>query len=331
MGEQGLGGHGCYIGRDLYSGASFVYDPWVLYEQGHLRGPSMAVIGGVGFGKSSLVKSYLARQAVFGRRAVVIDPKGEYGPLADWFGSVPIRLEPAGRLRLNPLDPGAGWESQLAAAEAVASSALRRALEPAERTALSVALQAAGAGAEPTLPSLQHHLLHPDPGRAAAVARSPDRLMEEGRDCALELRRLCEGDLRGMFDGPTSAAIDLAARVVVFDLSALAGSPALGILMACVAAWLEARLRRDAELKRIVVLDEAWSVLSDLATARFLRRSWKLARSYGVQNVLVVHRLADLAAAGARGSEQVAIAEGLLADSETRVVLHQKQIGRAHV
>jgi hypothetical protein len=76
-------------------------------------------------------------------------------------------------------------------------------------------------------------------------------------------------------------------------------------------------------VKRIVVLDEGWAVLSDLATAAFLQRSWKLARSLGVQNVLVVHRLSDLAAAGAAGSQQVKLAEGLLSDSETRVVLGQ--------
>jgi hypothetical protein len=70
-------------------------------------------------------------------------------------------------------------------------------------------------------------------------------------------------------------------------------------------------------------LDEGWAVLSDLATAAFLQRSWKLARAYGVQNVLIVHRLSDLTAAGASGSAQVRIAEGLLADSETRVVLGQ--------
>jgi hypothetical protein len=37
----------------------------------------------------------------------------------------------------------------------------------------------------------------------------------------------------------------------------------------------------------------------------------------------VLHRVSDLSAAGAAGSEQVAVAEGLLADSETRVLYAQ--------
>ena len=34
MGEGGLGGRGVYIGREIYSGAAFCFDPFVLYEQG---------------------------------------------------------------------------------------------------------------------------------------------------------------------------------------------------------------------------------------------------------------------------------------------------------
>jgi hypothetical protein len=42
-----------------------------------------------------------------------------------------------------------------------------------------------------------------------------------------------------------------------------------------------------------------------------------------VSNVAVLHRVSDLTSAGALGSEQVGLAQGLLADSETRVVYSQ--------
>ena len=144
-----------------------------------------------------------------------------------------------------------------------------------------------------------------------------------GRGCALELRRLCEGDLHGMFDGPTTDGVELDAPIVVLDLSALHGSPAMAVLMVCVSAWLSSRLAHDDGVKRLVVLDEGWAVLADPAAASFMQRSWKLARSYGVANMLVVHRLSDLAAAGEAGSREVKIAQGLLSDSETRVILQQ--------
>ncbi len=141
---------------------------------------------------------------------------------------------------------------------------------------------------------------------------------------ALELRRLVEGDLAGMFDGPTSTGLRLDAPVVALDLSAVFASPALPLLMTCATGWLQAILaRRGRTAKRLVVVDEAWAVLHDLATARWLQATFKLARAMGVANVAVVHRLSDLQAAGAAGSAQQRLAEGLLADTETRVVFGQ--------
>jgi hypothetical protein len=44
---------------------------------------------------------------------------------------------------------------------------------------------------------------------------------------------------------------------------------------------------------------------------------------FGVANIAVLHRLSDLSAAGPEGSEQQRLAEGLLADAETRVLFAQ--------
>jgi type IV secretory pathway VirB4 component len=323
MGEGGLGGRGVYIGQDAYTRASFCFDPWVLYERGTITGPSALVVGQVGRGKSALVKTYLARQALFGRRAVVIDPKGEYGRLAEWFGSKPIRLAPGGEVRLNPLDAAGGREERVALLGALVAGSLRRDLRPEEHTALDLAYRAAATGGTPTLPAVQHHLLRPAADAAESINADAAMLGGYGRGCALELRRLCEGDLHGMFDGPTSDGVELDAPIVVLDLSALHGSPAMAVLMVCVSAWLSSRLAHDDGIKRLVVLDEGWAVLADPAAATFMQRSWKLARSYGVANMLVVHRLSDLTAAGEAGSREVKIAQGLLSDSETRVILQQ--------
>jgi hypothetical protein len=226
-------------------------------------------------------------------------------------------------VRLNPLDAAGGREERVALLGALVAGSLRRALEPEEHTALDLANRAAALEGTPTLPDVQRHLLHPAPAAATSIAVDAETLAAYGRACALELRRLCEGDLHGMFDGSTSEGVELEAPIVVLDLSALHGSPAMGVLMVCVSAWLSGRLAHDDGVKRMVVLDEGWAVLADPAAATFLQRSWKLARSYGVANVLVVHRLSDLSAAGEAGSREVKIAQGLLSDSETRVILGQ--------
>jgi hypothetical protein len=347
--EPGLGAAGVLVGRDLLGGP-FSYDPFELYQRGVLTNPNMVVVGQIGRGKSAFVKTYLWRQRAFGRRAWVLDPKGEYGPLARAVGVEPIALRPGGAVRLNPLDAPAERstndveETTRRRAELLASLAaasLGRGLLPTERNALELAVADASDAARgrsgdapsgPTLPSVVEALLTPSPEAARAVRTDVEGLAADGRNVALDLRRLVAGDLRGMFDGPTTPGVRLDAPFGVLDLSAVYHSAALGVLMTCATAWLHAGFQRgEADGHEpegsgrgvVVVVDEAWAILSNLSAARWLQSSWKLSRAWGVANVAVVHRLSDLEAVGARGSEQVGLAEGLLADSETRVVYAQ--------
>ncbi len=344
--EAGLGQRGVVIGDDLLGG-SFVFDPFELYAAGVVSNPNLVVFGQIGRGKSAFVKTFLWRQAVFGRRAWVVDPKGEYGDLADAWGVRPVALRPGGGVRLNPLDPGPderaagppGAEGSNATARrrtellaSLASACLGRSLAPRERAALGVALTDAAALAGdhvPTVPMVVEALLAPSAEAARALRTEVRDLAEDGRDVALELRRLVHGDLCGMFDGPTTAGLDLSAPLVVLDLSALYTSAALGVLMACATAWLQAALARTAVAggpgwgRFFLVVDEAWAILSNLGVARWLQSSWKLSRAFGVSNVAVLHRASDLRSVGASDSEQVALAQGLLSDSETRVVYAQ--------
>ncbi len=338
--EAGLGHEGVLIGRDVLGG-SFVYDPFVLYRQGVVTNPNAVVIGQIGRGKSSFVKSYLWRQAVFGRHAWVVDPKGEYGPLARAWGVQPVALRPGGSVRLNPLDtdeevggsgPLSGEGSRrrrVVLTSSLAVACLGRDLLPRERAAVDAALGEATHRAQqarmpaPTLPHVVEALLDPGFDASLAIRTSRAELLEDGRDVALELRRLVHGDLCGMFDGPTTPGLRLDGPLVVLDLSAVYHSPALGVLMACAAAWLQSAVRARHRNRIIVVVDEAWAILSNLGVARWLQTSWKLSRANGVANMAVLHRLSDLRSVGTEGSEQVSLAEGLLADSETRVVYAQ--------
>ncbi len=343
--EAGLGRRGVVIGDDLLGG-SFVFDPFELYAAGVVSNPNMVVFGQIGRGKSAFVKSFLWRQAVFGRRAWVVDPKGEYADLADAWGVRPVALRPGGAIRLNPLDPGpddggAGplgsdptGRRRMELLSSLASACLGRGLAPRERAALGAALaESTGSGIAPTVPMVVESLLSPSADAARSLRTERRDLLEDGRDVALELRRLVHGDLCGMFDGPTTPGLDLSAPLVVLDLSALYSSAALGVLMACATAWLQAALARTAaagggtapsgRARFFLVVDEAWAILSNLGVARWLQSSWKLSRAFGVSNVAVLHRVSDLRSVGASDSEQVALAQGLLADSETRVVYAQ--------
>lgn len=339
--EAGLGSRGVFIGRDAYGG-SFVFDPWVLYGDGLLTNANTIVFGHVGFAKSALTKCMLLRQRVFGRQVEIIDPKGEYLALVRAMGGVVLRLEPGGGVRLNPLTRVGTREMREGLLEAVTRAMLARALSQAEALGLTVALRGADdaqGGEETCIPHVIEQLRAPTEQAADVLGMTPDEARVELRECALALRRLCEGPLRGMFDGPTTTGEHIwDAPAVALDLSALGvgrvGSDlALGIVMACGGAFLDAKrteraraaeARGRSAAKVIRVNDEAWRALPVAGLGEYYQAAFKLSRETGVQHWLVLHRPSDLRAAGDEGSRQQRLAEGLISDAATIVLYRLK-------
>jgi type IV secretory pathway VirB4 component len=325
----GLGGRGVFIGREAGGGA-FCFDPWVLYADGVLDDPNAIVIGTLGQGKSALVKTFLWRMLLFGRRAFVLDVKREYGGLCAAAGIVPLALAPGGSVRLNPLDARPEEHAQVQLLRAIATTAIGMAVDHVEAAALREALRIVRAGnRSPTLPQIAKVLFAPPGELATRLSTTPDRLAADVRRAALALQDLCEGPLRGMFDGPTTAGLDLDARLLVLDLHAVRDSPAVGILMACATAWMSALLARLAERpgreRLINVADESWKIIQHPGLGEWFQSNFKLARQFGVMNLVVLHKLGDLQAAGDAGSRAARIAEGLVADASTRIIYHQDE------
>ena len=74
--------------------------------------------------------------------------------------------------------------------------------------------------------------------------------------------------------------------------------------------------------KYLIALDEAWMALSSPGCVGFFRSYWKLARSYGIANIAVVHRSEDLLVPGDQASGGGQIAAGLVSDSQTFIIFH---------
>jgi hypothetical protein len=178
---------GIVIGRDRLSNTAVAHDPFTAYERGIITSPAVVVLGVIGAGKSSLLKTvYVLRPLIQrGRRVVAMDRRdqggeGEYCPTARQLGAEPLRFVVGGgqdSTTLNLLDPvvlaGSGVAGQARLLIALAELANEGApLDMWEKKALRAAHRAtlAAAEADQRVPLLEHLLpqlgrLHLRPGQ----------------------------------------------------------------------------------------------------------------------------------------------------------------------
>jgi type IV secretory pathway VirB4 component len=90
-------------------------------------------------------------------------------------------------------------------------------------------------------------------------------------------------------------------------------------------ALLARTAERPGRERLINVADESWKIVQHTGLGEWFQSNFKLARQFGVMNLVVLHKLADLQAAGDAGSRAARIAEGLIADASTRIVYHQDE------
>lgn len=340
-----LGYEGAMIGRDRHGGGPFCFDPWSLYSRGLISGMSMLLFGQVGTGKSSLAKSMAVRLVKYGRKlSVASDKKGEWTKVVlDLRGNV-IQVGPGLPTRLNPLDEGVRpslnvrgepmtddqWCKMVRARRMSILTTLvkiltDRAPDSAEHLMISDALDIAVdyAHAEDrvvTIPDLIVGLDKLKKDTAADPLRST-----ASNVMAMTLSRLTSGDLGGMFDGESTVEFDINAPAVSIDTSSSHGANpiAVRVVNACAGSWMESMVTNSDAGQRIVIYEEGWDNISSEADLMRMVEQWKLARSYGLFNLLVMHKVTDLDMAGDQGSRMVAMAKSLLADADIKVIYRQ--------
>jgi type IV secretory pathway VirB4 component len=328
------------MGVDLDTGAPFHYDPFELYTQGVITSPNMVILGLVGRGKSTVVKTLLYRSLGLlaspggqPRFAAIADPKGEYEPLARALGMTHLRLAPGGTTRLNPLDPGPGRHGTIAdlaarrtsMVAALAAGILERPLRQIEDAAISWAIDQLTTNwtDRPELGDVIALLDNPTDDMVTRSSGSRRALIADCRDTRLALQRLVTGPLAGMFDGPSTVTINWHGRGVVIDLSGVTNTKEQPLVMIAATGWLQQLLaipESDTVPRRYQVLEEIWALLGNPQVARYYQACQKLSRTYGVANIAVAHRLEDLTAQTDDGTAAAKIGAGLIADTQTAII-----------
>jgi type IV secretory pathway VirB4 component len=348
LADPGLGTKGSMIGRNLLGGSAFVYGPFDLYEQGIISDPNIIISGKVGEGKSTLVKVLSSRGAAFGYRSYVpADVKGEWTGPARGIGGSAFEVGPGMLARINPLAnpirrPSRIEEEEWAITsrnrramllESITERLLNRPLWAMERSALGYALDQVGRREreEPTLRDVVHELFHPEKDGDGRVPEGFGRMAEvsnHSREVGHSLARLTSGALSGVLDQRSSGVqFDPSDPMVSVDVSRLRGSELLDVVMSCTSSWMESALMDGTDSRRFMIYDEGWRVFARPPLLRRMQEHWKVARNWGISNVLVMHGFGDLETAGDGGEASRAMASNLVNDSST--VISFRQSGKA--
>lgn len=113
--------------------------------------------------------------------------------------------------------------------------------------------------------------------------------------------------------------------MISLDLSRVTeNSTLIKVLMTCSSAWMESALLDPNGGQRWVIYDEAWRLMSHPGLLKRMDAHWRLARHYGIANMLIFHKLSDLDNVGDEGCAMRSLANSLLANAETRIVYRQK-------
>ncbi|MFK4184349.1 ATP/GTP-binding protein [Streptomyces sparsogenes] len=336
VGAASMDPRGVIIGREAYSGKAYIFDPFILYNPKariRLASGHVLVLGKSGYGKSALEKTYVLRQLRFRDRAFCVldaqgeDGAGEWDGIARHLGITPIRLvygSGTEGVRINPLDPRIPSEHQfkvlasmLEILTGTLSSQTRFALAEAHKTAMHTAHTE---HRSVILSDVLNALTAPKAAKLGQQPVAPEQLVEWGQPAALALDELCNPhrDMSGLFDGPTSEGIDLDTRLVVFDLTRLPReSEAMPLLMAVIGPWLRfGWIKQDDRIKRTLIVEEAWHILSHRPVARLFEELVRYGRRLGLSFWGVLHHLGDLML------EQAPEAAAILKLTSTRVLYH---------
>lgn len=287
----GLPPRGVPVGRDVLTGELVCIDPsgWT----GRLTtNPGVWVMSQPGAGKSALVKRICLVYSAYGFMVCVPgDVKGEYSQLVAELGGSVVRIGD-GIGRINPLDSGPlkgrlvaltadernglldilnGRRMETLGALLSTKNGLGRAPNEIERSALNTAVQLVvgdNPSADPIIPDVIRVLRQAPEELRNKLAADGDSYKELTRSVVAGLDNLCDGPLKGLFDGPTTSPLDLAAPAVSVDISGLRARGNDVISAGMIATWAYAYSSIDSarsigmmRRKLVLPMDEMWRAL----------------------------------------------------------------------
>ncbi len=287
-----------FISSDVTSDNGILYginrhnNSLILFDRFSLQNANAVVFATSGAGKSYAVKLEILRAMMMGTDVIAIDPEMEYRQLSDAVGGTFVNVSLASEAKVNPFDlprpkgEETSVEDILRSAVITLKGLLRIMIgkpmgqgftlgfTPEEDSILDRALIEAYAKKDITadLPSLANIGEYPVLDDLLDVLEG----MDGGANLVARLEKFTRGTFSGLLNSPTTVAMNN--QLVVFSVRDLEDElRPMAIYTIVNYIWNVVRSERK---KRILCIDEAWWLMQNEDSAKFIFALVKRARKY---------------------------------------------------
>ncbi len=286
-----------FISSDVTSDNGILYginrhnNSLILFDRFSLQNANAVVFATSGAGKSYAVKLEILRSLMMGVEVIVIDPEMEYRQLSDAVGGTFINVSLASEAKINPFDlprpkgEETSVEDILRSAIITVKGLLRimigkplgggvMGFTPEEDSILDRGLLEAYAKRDITadLPSLAGVKDYPILTDLMQILEG----MQGAEELIARLQKYVTGTFSGLLNSPTT--VEMRNQLVVFSVRDLEDElRPMAIYTIVNYIW---NVVRSEKKKRILVIDEAWWLMQNEDSAKFIFALVKRARKY---------------------------------------------------
>ncbi|MFA7685583.1 MAG: DUF87 domain-containing protein [Candidatus Gracilibacteria bacterium] len=258
-------------------------DSLIIFDRFALENANSVVFAKSGAGKSYAVKLEILRLMMMGTDVIVIDPENEYEALANTVGGAYLKLSLNSDRRINPFDlpkpikgddvqPGDLLRTNIISLHGLLNVMLGK-LDAAEESILDKALIDVYALKGITMDVLDPSIYEPPTMEDLYQILNS---MEGAQGLSQKLSKYTVGSYSGIFNKPTN--VNLSSGLMIFCIRDLEDA-LRPIAMYIILNYIWAKVRSELK-KRILVVDEAWTMMQHEDSAQFLFGLVKRARKY---------------------------------------------------
>ncbi len=253
----------------------------ILFDRFSLPNANTVVFATSGAGKSYAVKLEVLRSLMLGTEIIIIDPENEYKHLSNAVGGTYINVSLSSENKINPFDLPRGVSGDAKPGDIIRSGVITTKgllrlmlgmLNHEEDSIIDRALLEVYAKKDITPESDLAKVEVPIMQDLEDILEG----MEGGADLALRLRKYTQGTFSGLFNSPTNVKLDN--QLVCFSVRDLEDElRPIAIYTIVNYIW---NIVRSEMKKRILIIDEAWWLMQNVDSAKFIYALVKRCRKY---------------------------------------------------